>query len=326
MQTSQTNNISTDVKTFMKQQNLEQYTQALISLGYDDLVVLRAIGKVELENVAKLVKMKPGHTTKFVWALTNDTDAKKTESTVEAQKNESTGAAAAAKTEKTGNCLQRLFNKMFPKKKTSCGGAYVAMVVDRSGSMRSMGCEVMNGFNTFLKEQKALPGKCSATVVRFDDKVEVLQHAVPLQQVREADSETFHPRGCTALLDAMGQTIQMVEKEARSMKPDKIMVMILTDGAENSSKKFSKKNVSDKIKRLEATGKWEFVFVGANQDAIAVGASYGMDAKNCLSYGATPEYQNQTFKCMSDNMTSYRFASKSDDYNGFSSAQRSIAK
>ena len=343
MQKSQTNNNQSPknaVQTFMKRQDLEQYTQALINLGYDDLVVLKAIGNEELGNVAKLVKMKPGHAAKFVWALTkqpkvtkNATNCtKKNETTSEAKKEDSTGVADTSvysKCKKVKNFVVRLFTgKIFSKKQAKAsGGAYVAMVVDRSGSMRSMGCEVMNGFNTFVKEQKALPGKCSATVVSFDNEVEVLQHGVPLQQVREANHTTFSPRGMTALLDAIGQTVEMIENKVDSManKPDKIMVMILTDGAENASKKFSKKDVMDKIQSLEATGDWEFVFVGANQDAIAVGASYGMRAKNCLTYGATPEYQNETFKCMSENMTSYRFATKSS-YHGFTPAQRSVAK
>jgi len=346
------------VKIFMKQHSLEQYTQALLTFGYDDLVVLKAMPKVELQNVAKLVKMKPGHAAKFVWALN---EAKKAKTTAEAKNNEKTVPDAKrirlSEPNQRGNFFQRLFKfsgKMFSTKgnatgeaapaapaaaaevkteaKTSKttsgdGSAYVAMVVDRSGSMNSMGCEVMNGFNSFLKEQKALPGKCTATVVRFDSTVEVLQHGVSIQEVLEADRTTFAPRGMTALLDAIGQTIRMVEHKVQSMaqKPDKIMVMILTDGAENTSKEFSRKAVMTTIKRLEETGDWEFVFVGANQDAIAVGASYGMKAKNCLSYGSTPMYQNETFKCMSTNVTAYRSASKSS-YSGFTPAQRSCTK
>jgi len=207
------------------------------------------------------------------------------------------------------------------------GGAYVAMVVDRSGSMSSMGNEVMNGFNTFLEEQQALPGKCTATVVRFDSEVEVIQHGVPLHSVRKAVGNTFAPRGVTALLDAMGETIKMVETKVNQMvpKPNKVMVMILTDGAENASKSYTKNAVMTNIKRLESTGDWQFVFVGANQDAIKVGHSYGMSAKNCLSYGATPAYQNQTFKCMSANAAAYRGLSKSL-YSGFTASQRSITK
>jgi len=175
-----------------------------------------------------------------------------------------------------------------------------------------MGQEVMNGFNTFLSEQQKIPGKCSATVVRFDTQVEVLQHGVPISSVPKATTATFAPRGSTALLDAMGQTIEMVEKKVQSMghKPDRVMVMILTDGAENASQKFTRAKVMATIKRLESTGDWQFIFVGANQDAIKVGRSYGMSAQNCLSYGATPEYQANTFKCMSANVAQYRCASK----------------
>lgn len=331
MQNVQTDSAATttnSVDAFMKQLNLDQYTEALKNLGYDDLVVLKALPKTELENVTKLAKMKPGHAAKFTWALAKTNDSK--DNVPEA----TTGAAASCPAstsvfQATGSFLKRLFTgQIFQKNskenQVSAPGSYVAMVVDRSGSMSSMGNEVMNGFNTFLAEQQALPGKCTATVVRFDDKVEVIQHGVPLQSVRKADRTTFAPRGMTALLDAMGQTIQMVETQVDSMdqKPDKIMVMILTDGAENASRSFTRAAVMATIKRLEATGDWQFVFVGANQDAIAVGESYGMSAKNCLSYSATPNYQNETFKCMSANVAAYRSASKSM-YGGFTPAQRS---
>jgi len=106
------------------------------------------------------------------------------------------------------------------------------------------------------------------------------------------------------------------------------MVMILTDGEENTSSKFTRAAVMAQIKRLEATGSWEFMFVGANQDAIAVGRSYGMSAKNCLTYSSAPTTQTETFKCMSATMVTYRSAPSKSAYGGFTAEQRrkAIAK
>lgn len=373
MHKSNANKTKNEVEVFMEQQKLEQYTKVLLNLGYDDLEVLKALSKTEIESVTKLTLMKPGHAAKFAWALAQTKEPKTAAAAAEPKSDKTApkeGKPEASLPQcpaghdlvtfrtplvtlntlfKSGSnftcdvcknriakyavahgcreCNYDVCDACYTKKYGSSGGAYVAMIVDRSGSMRSMGVEVMKGFNTFLKEQKALPGKCSATVVRFDNEVEVLQHGVELQSVRAATHDTFKPRGSTALIDAMGGTIEMVEKQVKSMepRPDKVMVMILTDGAENASNKFTRESVMANIKRLETTGSWQFVFVGANQDAIKVGQTYGMSAQNCLSYSATPEYQNQTFQCLSANAATYRGGCKSS-YSGFTPAQRSYAK
>jgi len=291
----------------MRVQGLAQYADVLVDKnGYNDLGVLRRLDRPRQKKVASLCSMLPGHAAKFVDALSQTPESK-----------QSTPPLPPTK-KKKGKKPER----------SETDASYVAMIVDRSGSMRSMGAEVMNGFNTFLKEQKTQPGECHATIVRFDTEIETLQHGVPIADVPLADGTTFQPRGCTALVDAMGQTIEKVEAQVKSMatRPSRIMVMILTDGADNESTRFERKDVMETIKRLEGTGNWEFIFVGANQDAISVGARYGMRSKNCLSFDADRSHGRETFTALAENATQYRQCASKSMYGGFSKMQRSKCK
>lgn len=290
------------VQEWMKAQALDQYSPKLIdTLGYDDLDVLRSLNKTELERIASLCSMLPGHTAKFVWGLQQQ---------VPTTPESKTPLPPAATKDATKDA------------------SYVAMVVDRSGSMTSMGNEVMNGFNKFLEQQQAQSGECNATVVRFDTEIETLHHGVPIADVPMATNQTFKPRGGTALVDAMGQTIQMVETKIASMtkRPGRIMVMILTDGQDNQSHRFKRGDVMATIKRLEDTGDWQFVFVGANQDAISVGAQYGMQMQNCLSFDADRSHGQKTWEALNANVTQYRQCASKSSYGGFSDLQRSACK
>merc|ERR1712025_1484509 len=105
-------------------------------------------------------------------------------------------------------------------------------IVDRSGSMSSMGTAVKTGFNEFIQEQRAIPGDCMATVVRFDGEVEVVHHGVNLTDTPDATDATFEPRGQTALYDGIGDTITLVLNKIASLatKPKRVMVLVLTDG------------------------------------------------------------------------------------------------
>ena len=301
------------VRTFMARQHLTQYTEALVNQGYDDLTVLRYLPYNEVLEVANLVHMKPGHQAKFAWALAEETNELKQKSKHKRKR---------GKKERKKRKKRKKDKKKLKGKKPAAGlkqvkvEAYVAMIVDRSGSMETMGNEVMNGFNKFLEEQTRRGDTCIATVTRFDDQVDIMHHAVPIHAIPKANAKTFKPRGTTALLDAIGKTIKKMEKKMKDMseKPKKIMVMILTDGCENASKSFTHKSIMDSIKRLEATGNWQFVYVGANQDAIKVGESYGMQMQNCLSYDATPGYQRAAYHRVNVNLE--RFLN-SEDYKGF---------
>jgi len=167
----------------------------------------------------------------------------------------------------------------------------IICIIDRSGSMGSIVNDAIGGFNTFLEEQKELPGKATLTFVQFDTEYEVVHESKPIQDVPILNSKTYKPRGGTALLDAIGKTINDTERRLSNMleesRPDKVIIAILTDGEENSSKKYSLSEIKEKISLQKEKHKWEFIYLGANQDAFAEAAKLGIAAKDSFNYMAT---------------------------------------
>ena len=151
----------------------------------------------------------------------------------------------------------------------------IIVITDRSGSMASIAKDVIGGYNTFLRDQKAQPGEAKLTYAQFDDKYEVVLAGVPLASAPELTDTTFVPRGGTALLDAIGRTLN--EQGAR-IKTEQwaqlVVVCVITDGGENSSREFSRDRVKEMTKHAESNG-WKFIFLAANQDAFAAAYSFG---------------------------------------------------
>lgn len=161
----------------------------------------------------------------------------------------------------------------------------IAVVVDRSGSMQSMRKDAEGGLNTFIEDQKAEPGKCTLRIDQFDT---VYDNVVKSTEIAKVEKYTLTPRGGTALLDAMGKTIVDFGSELKALpeakRPANVIVVVVTDGDENSSREWTKDAVSKLIKQQENDYGWTFVFLAANQDAIAVGASYGFHAGTSMTY------------------------------------------
>lgn len=156
----------------------------------------------------------------------------------------------------------------------------IAAVLDRSGSMQSMRDDAMGGFNAFLEDQKKAPGDAELTVLLFDDEHITLHDAAKLEDVQPLTEETYVPRGGTALYDAVGRTINVlkasIDARADDKKPSKVIVVIVTDGYENASKEFTQPQVFEQIKKLKADKGWKFIFLAADQNALAVGQSLGV--------------------------------------------------
>jgi len=166
--------------------------------------------------------------------------------------------------------------------------AAIALIVDRSGSMSSVAEDTKGGIKQFITSQKQNPGKASFTLVQFDHEYEVLNNFSDLSKVDEnAFAKQYEPRGCTALLDAIGRTVidmsQKIEKMGQSEKPAQVIVAIVTDGQENASREFTVAKVKKLIEEKQALG-WNFVFLGADLNAITVAQSYGFDAKQAAHY------------------------------------------
>jgi len=169
--------------------------------------------------------------------------------------------------------------------------AEIAVILDRSGSMESIATDAIGGFNAFVAGQRALPGAARMTLILFDDRYEVPIKSAPLDTVPLLTRQTFVPRGSTALLDAIGLTIKKMTESFATRpvadRPDTIIVAILTDGAENASRRFSHAHISDLIAEKRAQG-WEFIFLAANQDAIASARRLSIPDADADSFTSDP--------------------------------------
>ena len=157
----------------------------------------------------------------------------------------------------------------------------IAYILDRSGSMHCMIEPAIAGFNQFLREQREAPGDARLSLILFDDQYEVPCNRLPLDEVPELDTTTYVPRAMTALLDAIGRTINEIDQKLQGMleaeRPGKVMVAIFTDGLENASREFSLDRINQLIREKRENHGWEFLFLAANQDAIATARRMGIN-------------------------------------------------
>jgi uncharacterized protein with von Willebrand factor type A (vWA) domain len=187
----------------------------------------------------------------------------------------------------------------------------IVVVLDRSGSMGSIKDATVEGFNTFLNEQKNAEGEAFITLVQFDDRYEMNYQSVPVSEAQPLIAgETFVPRGTTALYDAIGKTIN-------DLKTDRdVIFVIITDGHENASQEFRGEAIKKMIESLTNEEGWKFIFLAANQDAMLSGNSIGISGANSMTYVANDASTSAAFFSVSSNMASYRsskFKNLSDD-------------
>jgi len=153
-------------------------------------------------------------------------------------------------------------------------------ILDRSGSMQGLTAETIAGYNKFLAEQKELPGEANLTTILFDDRYEVLHEGVPLREIRFITEREYYTRGSTALLDALGKTINAIgAKLAQTQeeeRPGKVLFLVITDGYENASREFTAEQIRQMVEHQREKYKWEFLFLGANIDAFATASSMGI--------------------------------------------------
>ncbi len=183
----------------------------------------------------------------------------------------------------------------------------IIAILDRSGSMNSIVDDAIGGFNSFLESQKNQEGDAKISLILFDHDYQLIYQGGNIKEVPKLDSNTFIPRGRTALLDAIGRTIYeqraRIEREAWA---DQVIVCILTDGMENSSKEFKSDQIKNLITKLQNENEWEFIYLAANQDAFAVGRQYGISAKNTANFTASSVGTQQAFETMSEDTTIIR--------------------
>jgi hypothetical protein len=161
----------------------------------------------------------------------------------------------------------------------------ITMVLDRSGSMQSIKDDTIGGFDAFISEQRRLPGRCTVSLVQFDN---VYEEVYTGRDLADVPSLTLVPRGSTAMLDAIGRAVNAAGARLAAMpedgRPGTVIVGIMTDGLENASREFTYPTVKALIQQQEQVYGWTFMYMGANQDAIEVGASLGVARDRSLTY------------------------------------------
>ena len=168
----------------------------------------------------------------------------------------------------------------------------ITFVLDRSGSMQSIKAATIESFNGFVHSQRSGDGTAQMSLVQFDDQYEPNYQAIPIEQTPDLNDVTYVPRASTALLDAMGRTIQLTGERLRDMpeheRPGTVVFVTLTDGYENASREYTLHRINDMIREQRERYSWQFIFLGANQDAIATAAKMGMGAGQSMTFAASP--------------------------------------
>lgn len=189
---------------------------------------------------------------------------------------------------------------------------HIAVILDRTGSMESIREDTIGGFNAFLNQQKAEPGLATLTLVQFDsqDPYEVIHKFKPVEAVPELTRETFVPRASTPLLDAMGRGINDLGKSLTEMKdeekPSRVVLVIITDGQENSSCEFRKDQIAKMIQEKQSQSAWQFVFLSADLAAIGDALASGIHADATIRFSPSAQGTAAVWASASARVADYR--------------------
>lgn len=189
----------------------------------------------------------------------------------------------------------------------------LVFILDKSGSMGGLEDDTIGGYNALLAKQREVEGLCLVTTVLFDHGYEVLHERLELSHVQPLTRREYQVGGSTALLDAMGRTIQKMAAGQGEDDARKVMCVIITDGQENSSREFSARRVRALVEERRENHGWEFIFLGANMDAIETAARYGIEADRAQSFHADPQGISLNFAVMSETVAAYRRTGKVED-------------
>ncbi len=193
----------------------------------------------------------------------------------------------------------------------------LVFILDKSGSMGGLEHDTIGGYNSMLEKQKAVEGECLITTVLFDNHYELLHDRIDIRAVSPITEKEYNVRGSTALLDAIGTTINKIgnaqKHTAEDYRAEKVMFVIITDGQENSSREYSGETVRQMIERQKKKYGWEFIFLGANIDAVETAGRFGIAPDRAVDYLADGEGTRLNFKAMSGAAMSFRKTGRVDD-------------
>ncbi|WP_088005467.1 vWA domain-containing protein [Indiicoccus explosivorum] len=186
----------------------------------------------------------------------------------------------------------------------------LVFILDKSGSMAGLESDTIGGFNALLAKQKNGAGEANVTTVLFNHGYDLLHDRIPIDGVSLMTDREYEVGGTTALLDAIGSTINKIgnaqKRTAEDLRAGKVMVVITTDGMENSSREYSAEKIRTMIGRQKSEFGWEFIFLGANIDALSTAGRFGIDEDFAVDYHADEEGTDLNFKVMSEMISSVR--------------------
>ena len=186
----------------------------------------------------------------------------------------------------------------------------LVFILDRSGSMSGLESDTIGGFNSLIEKQKKQEGRCYVSTVLFDDRCEVLYDRVELDKIRSMTDRDYTVRGCTALLDAIGSAIRHIGNIHKYARPEDVpehtMFVITTDGMENASRSYDSETVKRMIERQKEKYGWEFLFLGANIDAVETARSFGISEERAVTYCADGVGTRTNFDAVSKTVSCMR--------------------
>ncbi|MGN0299196.1 MAG: hypothetical protein ACI4C1_08475 [Lachnospiraceae bacterium] len=186
----------------------------------------------------------------------------------------------------------------------------LVFILDRSGSMRGLEADTIGGFNSMIEKQKKEEGEAYVSTVLFDSTTEVIHDRVSLDKIEPMTDRQYYVRGCTALLDALGGAIHHIgniHKYAREEdRPEKTLFVITTDGMENASRQYSAKKVKELVERQKTQYGWEFLFLGANIDAIETASHFGIDSNHAVNFHSDHQGTLLNYEVVSDAVSHVR--------------------
>lgn len=186
----------------------------------------------------------------------------------------------------------------------------LVFILDKSGSMYGLENDTIGGFNSMLEKQKAVEGKCRITTVLFDNTYQLLHDRIDIQAITPMTNAEYFVGGSTALLDAIGLTINKIsgvqKSSTKNYRADKVMFVIITDGMENASQEYSTQQIRHMIEHEKKQHGWEFIFLGANIDAVKTAKDFGINEDNAADYVPDSKGTRLNFKAMSETIACYR--------------------
>jgi hypothetical protein len=186
----------------------------------------------------------------------------------------------------------------------------ISIILDRSGSMTSIAGDITGGFNQFLADQRKLDGQAIVSLFQFDHEYETVYAGIDLRDAPDLNAENYVPRGSTGLYDAIGRTVVATGSRLAALpedqRPERVLVLIITDGLENSSREFYSDKIAEMVSHQRDKYNWEFMFIGANQDAVLSAKNLEIPTAGAVNFVANTAGVQAMYASVTRSVSNYR--------------------